>query len=123
MRPHPASLRYQEKLSTSAGKIAFQSRNGVHYVNINDILYCQADGNYCRVLLNNGEQLMISKTLKWVASQLPEDLFVRVHSGYLVQVRTITILGSNYVCLECGTKVPLSRSRKCETRKKLSDLD
>ncbi len=115
---HPAALNYYQKPTT--GKLALATSEGTRLVSFQNISHCRAESNYCMVLLTGGEQILISKTLKWVADQLPENMFVRVHASYLVRTTEISMQGRDYVLLESGISIPVSRSKKSDLQKKLA---
>src|SRR5690606_26691185 len=45
-------------------KIALPTQTGYEFYNLTDIIRCQADSNYTKVILKNGKILLASKTLK-----------------------------------------------------------
>lgn len=98
-------------------KIAFPVFDGVEYVNVEDIMYCQSDRNYTIIQIKDRDQLVISKTLSDVQALLPEEHFLRLHKSYLVNQNFITkyvkTLGS-FVVMEDGAEITVSRRRKSE---------
>lgn len=101
-------------------KIAFATLDGIQYVSATCIRYCRADDNYCHIMLTNGERILMSRTLKWVAALLPKHQFIRTHASYMVQVNAINRFDAEYVILDCGTRIPVSRSHRMEVRKTLA---
>lgn len=103
-----------EERNTNA-TIALPSSEGMEFVPINTILYCQSDSNYCRLILENGNRILVSKPLKEIASKLPSSTFFRVHHSYLVNLSKIKryLRGSGGV-LEMlnGDQVKVARSKK-----------
>ena len=99
-----------------ARRIAFPTSDGLHLVAVDDITYCSADGNYTRVHLSNGTQMMISKTLGALDQILSLSHFIRVHQSYLVHTERIACLQQEQIILTCGTTIPVSRSRRAEVR-------
>ncbi len=65
-------------------KVALPIDTGFKLVKTNTILYCQADGNYCKVFCLDGSIIHLSKTLKFMEDMLPKLLFKRIHKSYLV---------------------------------------
>ena len=88
------------------------------------IRYLAGANNYSFVHFRNGEQLMISKSLRFLEKQLPD--FVRLHKTTLVNPDCITEVqqpphartGGNVV-LEDGTVIPVSRRQWSLLRQKL----
>ena len=77
------------KISTSVeGKITIPQQDGFEVLKISEILYCQADDNYTKIFLNQGQKL-VSKTLKYFEDSLKDQGFVRIHKSYLVNVNSV----------------------------------
>jgi len=96
--------------------IAFNTKNSVEFIDINDILYCTSNGNYTNVHLRNGQKIMASKKLKEVEEGLDAELFLRIHHSHLINLSGITKLIKEATCwsviMEDGHDLPISKSRK-----------
>ena len=108
---HPASLRYATRFAQDE-KIVFTSRSGTHVIDPGSVRYCQSDSNYCSIILCDGRRILVSKTLKWVSSRLPQNEFIRVHASFLVRRKSIIELTQDQIRLDCGTYIPVSRGRR-----------
>jgi two-component system LytT family response regulator len=97
-------------------KIAFSTDTGYEFININSILFCEANSNYCRIFCVDGREILLAKTLKNIHEQLiPTKLFHRIHKSYLVNLNYILRLnksGSLEVELQNGIKLPVSHRQK-----------
>ena len=60
----------------------------LHVVMTPNILYLQAYGDYVTVVTPQGKFLK-EQTLKYFEAHLPQELFVRVHRSYIVNIRSI----------------------------------
>lgn len=99
-----------------SGKITIPLQNGFEVLQIEDILYCQADDNYTRIYLKQGKKL-VSKTLKYFEDTLREAGFARVHKSYLVNVNAIVEYRKGKggcVVLSSGKQIIVSPARKKE---------
>jgi len=77
---------------------------------LEDILYIEADRNYCNIVTGKGHYLVVC-TLKTIENELPDAYFIRVHRSYMVNISKLDVLADNY--LEIGRKaIPLSRTHK-----------
>ncbi|MEL6810070.1 MAG: LytTR family DNA-binding domain-containing protein [Bacteroidota bacterium] len=104
------------KQASVTGKITIPLQNGFEVLQIEDILYCQADDNYTKIFLANKKKL-VSKTLKYFEDTLSENGFARVHKSYLVNVNAITEYKKGKggsVVLENGKEIMVSPARKKE---------
>lgn len=82
-------------------------------VNINDILYIEADRNYCRIFAKDKEYTLVM-TLKEMDEKLPPQYFLRVHRSFIINVSHVTEIGANDVLIGKVT-IPVST----ELRKQL----
>ncbi|TAF72586.1 MAG: DNA-binding response regulator [Bacteroidetes bacterium] len=67
-------------------KIALPLLEGFEFVQIQDIIRCQANDNFTDVILKDGRKLMICRTLKFYEELLSENGFVRIHKSHLVNI-------------------------------------
>jgi two-component system, LytTR family, response regulator len=70
-------------------KIILPSKTGYNIIKLNNIIYCQAEHNYCTIFLNDGKSVTISSSLKNLEDMLPEDVFFRAHKSYLVNLNYV----------------------------------
>jgi two-component system LytT family response regulator len=117
--PHPASQKYATLQSAHRMKIELVTHREVRFVQVDQILCCKAEGNYCSVMLSNGDRVLLSKTLKWMNGRLPEALFVRAHASWVVQLEQIATLGKDTLTLTSGEEIPVSRSRRSALKQRL----
>ncbi len=77
---------------------------------LDDILYLEADRNYCEIVCQN-TKYTLSSTLKTVTDKLPVLKFARVHRSYVVNISKLDVVGDDY--LEIKRKpIPLSKGYK-----------
>lgn len=95
-------------------KMALPHAGGLVFVDIQKIIYCEADSNYTRFFLDSGEQYMVTKTLGDVQEVLEPRDFVRVHRQYMVNVNHIQKLmkgEGTYLILSNGSSIPVARQQ------------
>ena len=100
---------------SNPGRIALPHASGMVFVDTKQIIYCEADSNYTRFYLENGEQYMVSKTLGDVQDVLETRDFVRVHRQYMVNLEHIQKLvkgEGTYLLLTSGASIPVARQQK-----------
>ncbi len=98
-------------------KIALPTMHSYELVPLNNIVVCESINNYTQVKLNNGEQILISKSLKQIEELLDMPPFYRVHNSYLVNLQYAIryIKGDGgYLVLNNNMNIPVSRSKKEE---------
>ncbi|MDX1407018.1 MAG: LytTR family DNA-binding domain-containing protein [Saprospiraceae bacterium] len=103
-----------EQLSGFSGKLAIQSFKRLDLVRIASILYCQASGNYTKVVMEDGRTFLMSGTLKSTEELLQSSgLFSRLHQTYLVNCQFIEGIDKSqrwHAELCGGVRIPVSRS-------------
>lgn len=106
----------QPEISQVTGKITIPVQNGFEVLEVEQILYCQADDNYTNIFINDRKKL-VSKTLKYFEEILSEKGFARVHKSFLVNVNAITEYKKGKggsIVLTNGKEIMVSPSRKKE---------
>ena len=76
----------------------------------NDILFFEADDNYCN-LYTAKKTYLLSHTLKSIEEKLPSNKFLRVHRSYIINFSKIESIQDGYVFIN-GHKISVSRSFK-----------
>lgn len=94
--------------------------NSMVKVNIIDILYIEAERNYCRIFSNNKEYLLVI-TLKEMDQKLPARHFLRIHRSYIINISQIKEIATSHIVI--GKKaIPISKSLKKELLKRLQTI-
>lgn len=70
-------------------RIVIHHNNSYILIEFDDILYMEADRNYCNIVLENGKVISSAKSLKSYDNMLSKDIFFRVHKSYLVNTLKI----------------------------------
>ncbi len=93
------------------GDRVFVRHNGkMEKLLLEDILYIEADRNYCKIVTQKGNFLLTS-TLKTMEDKLPQSGFIRAHRSYLVSLSKLDVVTEHH--LEIDRKViPLGKSYK-----------
>ena len=97
-------------------RIIFNTTEAIHAIRIHDIVRCESDRNYSTLFLQDGQKLMVSKTLKEISKMLSEYGFYRVHQSHLINLHYFERydkqgLAGN-VILSNRDKIPVSSRRK-----------
>jgi len=92
-------------------KVAFPTKDGYELERIRNILYCEADGNYCKIFTITKNYIHVSKPLKHVAEMLPDASFARIHKKYLINLNYLKRYSRSdggFVCLDTGEILPVA---------------
>jgi two-component system LytT family response regulator len=108
-------LKGQHQSGQYPQKLAVPHQAGILFVELKDIVYCESDSNYTKIILANGKHYLLSKTLREVQDFLEERNFLRVHRQYLVNLDHIKMYmkgEGNYLVMSNEASVPVGRSQK-----------
>ncbi|MET3977663.1 two-component system LytT family response regulator [Mucilaginibacter sp. UYP25] len=106
-------------------RIALPMFSETRYVNIVDIVRCEADNTYTKFVLAGGEQILVSKTLKEYADMLTGQGFIRAHQSHLVNITFIKSWlreDGGSLLLTDNTKVPVSKLNREKVKLALSGV-
>lgn len=105
----------EERLNSHTNKrITIPVEGKLIFINIDNIVYCESDGNYCTIHLADKDSLLISKKLKEISSILPDEDFFRVHNSYVINLKRVSeyLKTDGVVVLDNLKKIPVSRNKK-----------
>nr|WP_321237139.1 response regulator [uncultured Psychroserpens sp.] len=89
-------------------------------VHISDILYIEAERNYCRIYSKDKEYLLVM-TLKDMDEKLPSKHFLRVHRSFIVSLSQINEIATSHIVI-AKKAIPVSKSLKEELLKRLQTI-
>lgn len=105
-------------------KIVLKTSNTVHVVEIEKIIRCESDRNYTTFHLDDGEKILISKSMKEFEDLLEGYNFFRVHHSHLINLNFITkFLKDDLICvLKDSSNIPVAYRKRDELLKTLRSL-
>ncbi len=112
---HISNLLRNMRQSSAEQKIALPQREGYEFVDLSTIIYCQAEGAYTNIFINEKKPMLISRTLGDVEELLSPEVFQRIHHSTVVNVSYITQFlrtDGGYVVLKNGEKLSVSKAKK-----------
>jgi two-component system LytT family response regulator len=118
-------LDYLKDDKKAAPRIALPMFNETRYVNIADIIRCEADNTYTKFILSSGEQILVSKTLKEYADMLTVHGFLRTHQSHLVNIAYVKSWlreDGGSLLLTNSAKVPVSKLNREKVKDSLNKL-
>ena len=83
-------------------------------INFKEIIYVQGMSEYVKIHLTNSKPIMSLLSLKSLEAQLPEDMFMRVHKSYIVNLQKINVIERNEIVYDDGTIIPVSLQYKAK---------
>ena len=99
-----------ESHQTSEERIFLKGDKKHYQVKLDDILFIEAYGNYCKVFLEN-EMLLTHEKISSFEQKLSSSAFLRVHKSFIVSIDKIKFLESTRIRI-FDHKIPIGQSYK-----------
>jgi len=96
-------------------KIGLPTMEGYNFIPIDEVVYCQADGNYTTLYRLHKKPLVISRSLKDIQGMLPSEYFFRIHISHLINknhLEKYVRSDGGYVVMLDGKSLSVARSKK-----------
>ena len=111
-RPLYDNLFYNLRHPDASYRLAVSTAEGTFFYKSEEIIRCEALGNYTRIYIKDKRSVLTSRTLKEYDDILPASVFLRVHRTHLVNTDYITSYSRDFeVRMADGSEVPVSRRR------------
>lgn len=104
-------------------KFALRTNSRIKIISCHNIVHCAGDGRYTKIFLKNGENILVARLLKDFERKLPDDLFIRIHKSYIVNITFIKEFNSfnqNILLLENNKEFKVAKRRKKRLLEKIS---
>lgn len=102
------------KSSATSGTpfLMLQADKKFHKVNVDEILFLEAMGDYVKVYLTS-KTLIVHQTLQRLSQQLPPQQFYRVHKSYVISVAKLEYMEGNQVIIRAH-HIPVGQTYRNE---------
>ena len=99
--------------SSNSNRIKIPTVKGFEFIEIDQLVYFEADGSYTTAFFKDSSKIVISKTIKQIESLFDQNKFFRIHRSYLINMDFIRRFDreKNTITLDNQIEVPLSRRR------------
>jgi two-component system LytT family response regulator len=90
------------------------SRNEIELIDVETIIYCEAEGFYTKFHLENQSDLLVCKNLKEYEKLLPKN-FIRIHKSYLVnknKIKKIIRSDGGYIVMDNKQMLPIGQKKE-----------
>lgn len=95
-------------------RLCLPGTNGFSIVDVNDIVYLDADSNYTIFHLTSLKKIVVSKSIKEFEDLLNPELFFRVHKSSIINLkhlREFSRVDGNYAIMMDNSSVAVSRRK------------
>lgn len=104
-----ALLALTQKIKSEAVLCEFESGSETVKLSVNEIIFLESSGHYVRVHTQTGETKIVRGKISEFEERLKSHGFVRIHIGYLVNIRNIFSISSKGAVLDNHAVLPISR--------------
>jgi len=107
-----------------SSRIAIKTSRGIEFLRMEDILCCVAKGRYTKILTTTGKEYLLTRVLKEIEGNLPDDDFYRTHKSFLINLNHIVHYQNNHetpITLLNDVKIQLSKRRKQEFQRMIKE--
>ncbi len=102
----------ENQISIQANKIAVPTSNGIKFIDTNTIIYLKADNTYTEIHLNDGERIIVSRTLKNFEETLVQfPNFFRSNKSYMINYHYVSEYvksDGGYLLMSNKSVIPIS---------------
>lgn len=106
--------------STQQSHLFIRADRKLYQVPFKEIIMLQAYGDYVKVILED-KQILPKETLQRLATQLPEEQFMRIHRSYVVSLSKIEYLEGNQIRI-LGQLLPVGKPYREALLNKMKNL-
>lgn len=95
-------------------KLVLPASHGFNVLVFDDIIRLEAEGCYTKVVIKDGKNRIVSRTLKDFEDTLPKDKFFRIHKSHLINLKYIkdySNISGNFVTMIDGSRIEISRRK------------
>ncbi len=96
-------------------RICLSTLEGIEFVSVKDILYCEASGAYTTFFLKGGRKILVSRNLKEYEMLLEENEFMRVHNSFLINLHEVKMFvktEGGYILMNNQAQISISQKKR-----------
>lgn len=101
--------------SQEVSRIVLKTSDAIHVVDVENIVYCEADKNYTTFFLKDGRKILVSKNMGEYETLLPSADFLRIHQSFLLNMKYISRFDKadgGKVVTTTGAQLPVSTRKR-----------
>lgn len=103
------------KITYKEKKIVLKDSTSIYFVNINEIIRCESDGQYTVFYIENTKKIVMSKSLKEYEEMLEPYGFIRPHHSHLINTNKILRFDKSeggILVMQNNDEIPVSHRKK-----------
>ena len=106
-------------------RICLATAEGLEFLQLEDILYCEANGSYTNFHLRDGRKIVVSKNLKEYENLLEGHPFMRVHNSFLInlgEVQRFVRSEGGYILMKNNAQISISPKKRDEFLQRMTNI-
>ncbi len=103
-------------------KMAVPTVEGLIFINLKEVVRLEAKTSYTQIIMENGDVITATRTIKDYEDILPEAMFCRIHNSHIINLSKIEKYNKGrggYVTLEDGSTIEVATRRRQEFLRRL----
>lgn len=115
----------KQNMEGGPGRLALNSQDKIKVVKIPEIIRCESSGSYTLFFMQDGEQILVTRTLKEYDSMLSNHGFVRVHQSHLINmdyIKEFVKIDGGYLVLRDKSEIPVASRKRSLVMKVLTEI-
>jgi two-component system LytT family response regulator len=117
---------WMAQYGNSDRKLAVPTSDGLRFIQLDTIVYMEADSSYCSIYLNDTKAIVVSKPLKYFSDKLEKErVFLRPHKSFIINMNYLQEYvkeDGGMLKLTTGALIPISRQKKDEVLKEMNEF-
>ncbi len=89
--------------------ITVRTLDGMARLNLKAVNYCESDGHYSRLVMTDGSEIRVMKSISELEKELPGNTFVKCHRCYLCNLTNVKQIVEDLCIFDNGASAPVSR--------------
>jgi two-component system LytT family response regulator len=98
-------------------KIALPTLKGYTFIELKDIIRCESESNYTWFVVNGGERILVSRSMKEYDDLFSQQGFFRTHKSHLINLKHVAKYhkgSGGSIVMADGSSVDVSKRKKEE---------
>ena len=103
-------------------KMAVPTVEGLIFINLKEVVRLEAKSSYTQIVMESGEVITATRTIKDYEDILPEGMFCRIHNSHIINLSKIEKYNKGrggYVTLDDGSTIEVATRRRQEFLRRL----
>lgn len=117
---------WMAQYGNSDRKLGVPTADGIRFIQLDAIVYMEADSSYCKIYLKDSKSVVVSKPLKYFSDKLEgERVFLRPHKSFIVNMNYLLEYvkeDGGMLKLNNGALIPISRQKKDEVIREMNEF-